>query len=203
LAARWSTSSVYVNHLLTAAHIKPVAPDARLQAPAFPGCPKIDIDNSIAIRKQLLADAARMLPQAGAFGFGAGGFTARSCVKGAEVHDSFIEAFLEFGWIAGVALLLLLVYAARAVLPLTAISADYRFAASSLFYIALLSLAHGRVNRDFMLFAVLGLAAGMGAARRAVASRWMLRGVEPLTVSADMSSPACAAAPAQGSNAPH
>lgn len=179
VAARSGAASVYGRHLLTATGIEPVAPDARMLAPAAAGCPAIDLDNSIAIRKQLLVDALRILPQAGPFGLGAGGFAKRSCVPGVGPHDSFVEMAADFGWLAGVLLVALVVVAGHSVMSLARILPDYRFAACLGIFVVLLSLAHGRVSHDFVLLLALGLAGQLRGTMSGVAAKWMLRGLVP------------------------
>ncbi|WP_146101411.1 hypothetical protein [Bradyrhizobium sp. AC87j1] len=177
--ARWSAASVYGRHLLTATGVTTVAPDARMLAPVAVGCPAVDFDNSIAIRKQLLADALRILPEAGPFGIGAGGFAVHSCVPGLGAHNSFVEVAIEFGWLAGLLLIASVSAAWRSVTPLARVLADYRFVACMTLFVVLLSLAHGRISRDFVLLLTLGLAGHLRATRSAVAQTWMLRGLVP------------------------
>lgn len=177
VVARSSIASVYGHHLLTATGIAVVAPGARMLAPVDAGCPAVDLDNSIAIRKQLLADALRILPGAGPFGVGAGGFAKRSCVPGIGAHNSFVEAAIDFGWLAGALLLALLVIAWHSVIPLARLMPDYRFAAALMIFVVLLSLAHGRITHDFVLLLTLGLAGQLRGIMSMVAASWMLRGL--------------------------
>lgn len=175
-AVRSNAAVTYGRHLLTATGAAAVAPDARMLAPAGAGCPAVDIDNSIAIRKQLMADALRILPSAGAFGVGAGSFARQSCVPGLTPHNSFAEMAIEFGWLAGVLLVALAAVACRSVLPLARVLPDYRFAACLLLFVVLLSLAHGRISHDFMLLLALGLAGQLRGAVSAAAAKSMLGG---------------------------
>lgn len=175
VAMRWNTSAVFLNHMLTATGAVAVSKDATLLAPTSTRCPPIDIDNSIAIRRQLLVDSFRLLPEAGPFGIGAGGFAQQSCLKGFEVHNSFLQTLIELGWLAGAILLLLLVCAWRSVFPMAKMFADYRFATCCLVFVTLLSVAHGHISRDFVLFAVIGFASALRSSRFATAEEWMLR----------------------------
>lgn len=64
-----------------------------------PSCStKVNADNSIAIRKALLADAMAMLPGAGLFGYGLDSFMRRTCVRDTQVHNSVLQGATEFGW---------------------------------------------------------------------------------------------------------
>lgn len=176
LVARWDMASIYATHALTAAHAPPVPSGAAvlLQPPDL--CPKIDADNSIAIRTQLLSEGLRLLPKAGLFGIGPGGFSARSCLPGHEVHNTILQVFVEFGWVAGILMLALLAAAWGSVSGLARIVADHRFAACALIFVVLLSLVHGRVSRDVLLMLVIGLAGHLRQARPGNAEEWMLGG---------------------------
>lgn len=106
-------------------------------------------DSSIAIRKQLLSEAISMLPDVGAFGIGLDGFMAKSCT-GTWVHNSVLQAFLEFGFVGGAALVAMIALALRRV--------PAPFALYGLIFELMLSLAHGRLSRDVLLFFFIGLA---------------------------------------------
>ncbi|QOZ78417.1 hypothetical protein XH83_25140 [Bradyrhizobium sp. CCBAU 53351] len=174
LVVRWDMASIYATHALTAAHAPPVPSGAPVLLQAADLCPKIDIDNSIEIRKQLLFEALRLLPKAGLFGIGPGGFSARSCLPGHEVHNTILQVFVEFGWVAGVLLLALLAAAWSSVSGLARIMADYRFAACALAFVMLLSLVHGRISRDVLLMLMIGLTGHLRQARAGNAEKWML-----------------------------
>jgi hypothetical protein len=68
---------------------------------------------------------------------------------------------VEFGWLGGTLLLLVIVFAAGAIFPLAVRDDAVRFVLCSLTFVALLSLAHGRISRDGVLFALLGCAVGV------------------------------------------
>jgi O-antigen ligase len=102
-----------------------------------------------------------LLPLAGAFGFGLDGFLKQSCMQGFQVHNSILQAIIEFGWAGGIALTLLIVISLSRLFSSAQRGADTRFALCSFTYIVLTSLAHGRTSRDIALFALLGLAAGI------------------------------------------
>ncbi|MGX9424864.1 O-antigen ligase family protein [Bradyrhizobium sp. LeoA1S1] len=128
--------------------------------PSQASCPSIDLDNSIVIRQQLYKDAFALLPEAGLTGLGLDGFTQRSCLKGFQVHNSILQAIIEFGWPAGIFLILLLYHAmGTRMLSLARINREARFVLCSLVFTLMLSMAHGRISRDVALFLFLGYAA--------------------------------------------
>ncbi|OKO72694.1 hypothetical protein AC629_37620 [Bradyrhizobium sp. NAS80.1] len=120
----------------------------------------IDMSDSIAKRKVALQDALRLLPVAGAFGFGFGAFDQISCVS-MEIHNSYLQALVEFGWIGGLCFCVAIVMALVRLLPFFRGSDEARFAICGLVYMATLSVPHGILGEDRMLFAMLGLAVGV------------------------------------------
>jgi hypothetical protein len=116
--------------------------------------------NSIAIRKTLLRDAIHLVPSAGPFGFGLASFMAHSCIKQTEVHNSILQATVEFGWFGGLCLLLLIGTAGYRLVSIARIDADARFVLCSLVQVTITSIGHGRVDSDMLLFALIGLAVG-------------------------------------------
>lgn len=127
-----------------------------------PSClASVDLDNSLNIRKALIKDAVWMLPRAGPIGDGLDSFMDKSCIPLTEVHNSVLQAFVEFGWLGG-ALFVLLILSAFIPMCLSARRDDAsRFIFCGLVFIILVTLAHGRVSRDVALFALLGAAAGL------------------------------------------
>ncbi|MGY3494975.1 hypothetical protein [Bradyrhizobium sp. USDA 4502] len=122
-------------------------------------CKSVDVDNSIAIRKELLKEGLQLLLGAGAVGIGLDGFAELSCIKNHPVHNSFLQTTIEFGWPAGLALVLLAFLAIAPTLPLTRRPPQIQFAVCALTFSLLLSLSYGRISRDLCLFAALGCAA--------------------------------------------
>jgi hypothetical protein len=139
-----------------------VAPQAAPPVPAAPqaSCPSIDLDNSIIIRQQLYKDAFALLPEAGLTGLGLDGFPQRSCLKGFQVHNSILQVIIEFGWPAGVFLILMLGHTmGTRMFSLARINREARFVLCSLVFTLALGMAHGRISRDIALFLFLGYAA--------------------------------------------
>ena len=77
-----------------------------------------------------------------------------------EVHNSYLQAIIEFGWIGGLCLCLAVLITLVRLLPLFRKSDDARFAVCGLAYVASLSMVHGILSEDRLLFALLGLAVG-------------------------------------------
>jgi hypothetical protein len=125
--------------------------------------------NSIAIRKVLVQDALFLIPRSGWIGTGLDSFMKFSCIKLTEVHNSVLQAAVEFGWLGGSLLLALAVVAFAPLVPLARYDNASRFVLCGLAFIVLLSLAHGRVSRDGVLFALLGCAVAMKETSRATA----------------------------------
>jgi hypothetical protein len=123
-----------------------------------PSCNTLyDLNNSIAVRRALLTDALFFLPKAGFFGYGLDSFSMMSCFEGYQIHNSVLQAAVEFGWIAGIALIVLLA------LPLMYFSiskyeldANLQFLLSCVAFATLLSVVHGQFSRELPLFLFLG-----------------------------------------------
>jgi hypothetical protein len=109
----------------------------------------------------LVQDAVFLIPRSGWIGTGIDSFMKFSCISLTEVHNSILQAAVEFGWLGGSLLLLVIVFAAGAIFPLAMRDDAARFALCSLAFVVLLSLAHGRVSRDGVLFALLGCVVGV------------------------------------------
>jgi hypothetical protein len=95
------------------------------------------------------------------FGIGLDGFSNAPCQEKLQVHNSVFQAALEFGWIGGAALALMIFLAGGLLLPLARHDAEVRFVLCSLIYVVLLSMAHGRISRDALLFLFLGYAVSL------------------------------------------
>lgn len=126
--------------------------------------------NSIAIRKALAQDALFLIPRSGWFGTGLDSFMKFSCIESTEVHNSVLQATVEFGWLGGSLFVVLVVVAAGWLFPLARYDDASRFVLCSLALVFVLSLAHGRISRDGVLFALLGCAVGLKETSRAPAA---------------------------------
>lgn len=154
------------------------------EAPAPPqaSCPSIDLDNSIIIRQQLYKDAFALLPEAGLTGLGLDSFPERSCLKGYQVHNSILQVIIEFGWLAGVFLILIIYHTAgRRMFSLARINGEARFVLCSLVFTLMLSMAHGRISRDMTLFLFLGYAARLRSSALDIEEQAWIFGDGPIT----------------------
>lgn len=123
-------------------------------------CDGVNPYSSISIRKRLIADIVAALPHAGFFGHGLSSFRTMTCVD-LPSHVTVAQAIIEFGWPAGLLLLLLLIgpflRAARER------SAEARFAVMAFLFAASISLVHGNLARDGLLFLFVGFLAKYSA----------------------------------------
>jgi hypothetical protein len=157
LSSRPQTSARFI------AYSEALLPHSSPAATTQPGCPPREAFNTIIIRQQLLLDAIRILPDAGLFGVGLGGFKARSCVEATEVHNTTVQSFVEFGWIGGLCFAALVILACVG-LPWRAPNPEARFAIYGLAFTALTSLGHGNLSTDALLFLFIGQAARLQSA---------------------------------------
>jgi hypothetical protein len=121
----------------------------------------INPNNSIAIRKALTLDAFYLIPRAGPVGTGLDSFMDFSCIKNTEVHNSFLQTGVEFGWAGGILLVLAVILVWRSIAPLARHGGAPLFVLCSLSFAILLSMAHGRISRDLIFFVLLGIAGGV------------------------------------------
>jgi hypothetical protein len=165
LWARGETSAKFLRHEIADRPIVLASADRAFLIPVFrnwlAGCPEVDGDNSIAIRKKIYAEALDILPIAGPLGIGLDGFMKKSCVPNAEVHNSLLQVTIELGWLTGAAFTLLLIIAIGCLIPLARNDLEARFVSCSLVYLVLLTMVHGRISRDAVLFLFLGYAASI------------------------------------------
>ncbi|SHH17228.1 O-antigen ligase family protein [Bradyrhizobium erythrophlei] len=122
---------------------------------------RINLVDTIDVRLGLLRDAITLLKSSDWFGIGLDGFMKRSCIPAAEVHNSFLQAAIEFGWLGGIALLALVCLSGFYLLPLARSDTEARFAVCSLVCITILTIGSGRTSNDGLLFLFLGFAAGL------------------------------------------
>jgi O-Antigen ligase len=164
LLARYDKASIYADYAME-------QPSGFVGSEKPPSCYlKINLRNSIAIRKVLIQDALFLIPKAGWTGTGLDSFMKFSCIRMTEIHNSILQAAVEFGWLGGSLLLAIVIVAASSIFPLARPDGAARFVLCSLAFVVLLSLAHGRVSRDALLFALLGCAVSLRETSGAPAS---------------------------------
>lgn len=162
LLVRYNTTKVLMDYIVEETGNKRANSSALAQKIVPPSC-SLDVNqrNSIAIRKALYQDAFYIIPKSGPFGFGLDGFMDISCIDGHEVHNSILQAIIEFGWLGGLSLTLLIGAAAIRLLPAARKDAGVRFVLCSLAYVTMMSMAHGHLSHDLWLFGLIGLAVGI------------------------------------------
>jgi hypothetical protein len=164
LAKRDSTHDVEPLKLGLSHNVEPAKPvlNHAVDRTTLPSCSlTINMDDSVAIRKLLLRDALVLIQNAGWIGTGLDSFMKLSCIKQTEVHNSILQAAVEFGWLGAFLLLLLIVSAGASILVPAMGDGASRFVLCSLSFVVLMSFAHGRISRDAVLFAFLGCAVGL------------------------------------------
>jgi len=169
LGARYSTAKIYASYVLEQTVETSVAqqpPDILPGASEMPSCKlAVNTRNSITIRQALIRDALHLIPAVGFVGAGLDSFLTFSCIEAHQVHVSILQATVELGWIGGALFATLMGVAIYGLIPLAKQSGPIRFILCSLVFAILLSLAHGRISRDFALFAFLGCAVGVSEYR--------------------------------------
>ena len=114
--------------------------------------------DSIAVRKILLADGLYFAKRSGPLGFGLDSFLKLECIDIFQVHNSMLQVVVEFGWLGGAILASLLAVAGLSLIPVARQDASARFVLSSLALSVAIGMVHGRISRDFILFAFMGWA---------------------------------------------
>jgi O-antigen ligase len=158
LAVRFQATSDYLGFTFNSIDRRP--PMVELEP--FANCPAVDPNNSMAIRWQLYADAMTMLPRTGLFGIGFGEFARASCITGSEVHNSFLQWGLEFGWPAGFTLVALFALGLGQWWRMRGCMCPaLQFALYGLLFSGLIACVYGASSRDSLLFLFLGYVAGL------------------------------------------
>lgn len=157
LATRWQTTSAFLSHAIASAGNNV-------------SCQEIDTDNSIAIRKQLYADAITIFPNSGPLGIGMGKFAQRGCLKGYEIHNTFLQVAIEFGWLTGIVFAALIILSIGAsTISMAFFSQEFRFVTCYIIFNILLSFTYGRVSREVILFFFVGYAVRLRESRFEIA----------------------------------
>jgi hypothetical protein len=118
----------------------------------------IHINSSISIRKVLLLEAVAAIPDAGWFGIGFTNFGSVTCFAGMDPHNSILQALVEFGWLGGAVLMLMILVTLLYTRDAARFSQEGRFAFASFVYVVVLGLAHGSLCHDHLLFLFMGYA---------------------------------------------
>ncbi|MBR1190070.1 O-antigen ligase family protein [Bradyrhizobium sp. AUGA SZCCT0160] len=116
------------------------------------------VNDSIGVRAVIWRDAVVAIPSAGLFGRGLNRFEDVSCFKGTSPHNIVLQALVEFGWIGGLSLGLLMISALGYAWKPAQDSHEARFVLCSLVFIGSISLIHGSMSHAGLLFLFLGYA---------------------------------------------
>jgi hypothetical protein len=136
-----------------------------------PSCKtEVSPENSVLIRRSLYKDAFYLVPNTGFFGIGLDNFKRTTCIKGHQVHNIYLQAIIEAGWVGGAALLSLTVFSFLFLSklirsPSPSECSTFMFLLANFGFAALLGIAHGTISRELCYF----LCAG---AISAAVSRW-------------------------------
>ena len=121
------------------------------------GCPEVDLNNPLDVRKRLYKEAFELLPSAGLTGFGLDRFKQLSCI-GTEVHNQILQTAIEFGIPAGCVLVLALFRVLASLLRLAPTEPEALFALLSLTFAVLISCVYGLITDSDFIFLTLGYA---------------------------------------------
>jgi hypothetical protein len=121
------------------------------------GCPEVDLNNPLDVRKRLYREAFGLLPFAGLTGFGLNGFKQLSCI-GTQVHNQILQTAVEFGIPAGCVLVLALFRVLASLLRLAPTEPEALFALLSLSFAVLISCVYGLTTDSDFIFLTLGYA---------------------------------------------
>lgn len=160
-AVRPQTSSIFLNYIVSAA--------TAAERPAHPIAGECgELDNSVAIRRTMLRQAVQALPGAGLFGHGLGSTAQASCFK-SDPHNSVLQAVLEFGWIGGTLLVLLVGATFMRLWPLARCEQEAAFVLCGLAYVGMIDMVHGHLASESLLFLFTGYAVRLTTARKSSA----------------------------------
>jgi hypothetical protein len=170
LAARQKFTALYMRQFAVVAERSAAQVRAEAKPSRMPAAPDlgsrdrvkcgVDLDNSLEIRKSLLAMALQMIPQAGPFGLGLDAFQQNTCL-GMSPHNTILQTAIELGWVGGGMLVALVAAMMWRLLAMARTDRAVAFLLCSLAYVCVLSLAHGRLSRQGDLFLILGASAGV------------------------------------------
>jgi hypothetical protein len=146
-------------------HIEPAAPPDQSFAAGPPGCPDLNVNNSIDMRKQLYAEALLLVPSAGLTGIGLEKFVDLSCLR-MEAHNTLLQTAIELGWLPAALLAALMIVVALLLWPLARTRRDALLALLALAYAVAMSFVSGRITEDIFLFLMIGYGAGTAATVR-------------------------------------
>ena len=136
--------------------------DLSPQQATMPSCRlKVNLRNSVVIREALYLDALSLAPTVGLFGYGLSSFSKMGCLSGFEVHNLFVQAIVEFGWVGGISFFLLLMVPFWRLFPLARKQPEIAFMTTLYAFLILVDMAYGGINRELPLFVSVGAMVGI------------------------------------------
>jgi hypothetical protein len=181
LVTRPTTSSIYIRYAIeaslgdwtpnwsrSAGLTSPSYEAERNPAAASPHCLAVNTRNSVSIRKQLLMDAAELVPRAGSFGLGFLSFGRLGCFKSMSPHNDVLQAVIEFGWLGGAAFCGMIALVPLALIGLARSDDNVLFLLLLCIMMIMFSMVYGQIERDLSLFLVIGTAVSCLSGNRAL-----------------------------------
>ena len=96
-------------------------------------------------------------------------------MNGFEVHNSVLQAAVEFGLPAGILLVLLIAMTTNKTIWFSArLNSEAFFALYGLIFVLTVSMAHGRLSKDGVLFLFIGYAAAVLARSYEIAKQGLM-----------------------------
>lgn len=123
------------------------------------GC-GVDENNSVALRRKLIGEFVESTPRYGLVGFGLDSFQSRSCLA-MPPHNSFIQAFFEFGFLGGGSLILLVGTVLAQLFRVARGDQRTVIVLCTLVLFVALDMAYGRLSRDIQTFALIGMSVAL------------------------------------------
>jgi hypothetical protein len=134
-------------------------------------CLRVNTNDSIAIRKQLLFDGLDLMPRAGLVGFGLKSFGKLGCFKDMSPHNDLFQAIIEFGWLGGAAFATMISLAPVLLFSRALWDRDMRFLFLLCAFMIMLSMSYGDLVRELSLFMTMGVAVSTLAEKHASVKR--------------------------------
>lgn len=153
----------------TPSEIATATATAKVDLATLPSCitEEVRLDRSVEIRAYLIKDAFYLFPHAGLFGFGLDSFPALTCVRGFQVHNIYLQTFIELGWLAGAFFVTLVLWPLELIWKVDAdrkLRLTRGFLVTNVIFFGLIGLAHGSITGAFPLFLFLGAVSAFGDA---------------------------------------
>jgi MFS family permease len=124
----------------------------------MPSCTlRVNMNNSVEIRKMLYLDAMKAIEGISAFGSGFDSFERLGCLRGVKAHNLILQTVVEFGWYAAAAFAFMLFAPIIQLVPAARADDHVRVLLTIFVFMVLIGLAHGSINRELPLFMTAGV----------------------------------------------